>query len=366
MRPVLGLLLVFMLTAPWHYLIWKAGGLDAQGRTWVQEYILRQHIGRFRGLDTVHNAPLPMYFVYFLLGFFPWSCFALAAFRREEPGEASGPAFHRFLLVWFWTIFVFFSLGAAKLPTYIVPAYPAAALLVGRWLDGALASGGSARQLRSLQRGALGALVTAALLAAVALFVPPYLPPKAAIPASAVTLIRAVTLPMLAGCLAAWFYLQRGQEPRWRWAGFGALAAVPVALFGVGCTLGYAVAARDLLGPYQKLAAVARPDAEAGLPIVVYNIIPRRPSMLYYARYAQLERKERPLLPFLRPFLNSAHPEADVLLPRRAWTESLQSELADAPDMTARVLRQVGDERGGWLLLRISLRSAPPGGAGHG
>ncbi|HZP84333.1 MAG TPA: glycosyltransferase family 39 protein, partial [Chthonomonadaceae bacterium] len=408
-RPLAGLLLVLVLAAPWHIAIWRAGGRDAQGRTWVQEYILRQHVGRFRGLDTVHNAPPPTYFVYFLFGFFPWACFAPAAFRKPSPpdplshaaGEggtlararaSASPRMKnagtikpdirlspsptawergtggegRFLLVWFWTIFVFFSVGAAKLPTYIAPAYPAAALLVGRWLDSALRSSASARTLRSVQRGALGALAAAAFLAAVAVFVPPYLPPRAAIPASAVLLIRAVTLLMLAGCLIAWLCLLYGRGMRWRWGGFGALLAVPMALVGVGCTLGYAVARRDLLGPYQQLAIAARPDAEKGLPVVFYNIIPRRPSMLYYARYAPLERKERPLLPFLRPFLQAEPHEADVVLPVRAWKEGLVQELAAVPEMTARVLKQTGGEREGWVLLRIQYHVPPQARADRG
>ena len=53
-----------MVAAPWHLAIWRTKDRDAEGRTWTQEYIVRQHIGRFKGLDTVHNAPLPSYFVY--------------------------------------------------------------------------------------------------------------------------------------------------------------------------------------------------------------------------------------------------------------------------------------------------------------
>ncbi len=183
LRPVLGLLLFLAVAAPWHLRIVGSPERDAQGRTWVMEYIQRQHIGRFKGLDTVHNQPLPTYFVYFLLFFFPWAGFAPAAFRlsreekekrrkgekeTEEEGKGnreqgtekkaedrrqktedeaalstinyqlSTPTPSTFLLVWFWTLFVFFSIGAAKLPTYIAPAYPAAALLTGRWLDSVL------------------------------------------------------------------------------------------------------------------------------------------------------------------------------------------------------------------------------------
>ena len=78
----MGILILTAIVVPWHLLIWRAGGHDAQGRTFVQEYFIRQHIGRFRGLDTVHNAPIFTFFAYFLIGFFPWSCFSPAAFRR--------------------------------------------------------------------------------------------------------------------------------------------------------------------------------------------------------------------------------------------------------------------------------------------
>ena len=84
LRPVSGLLLFLLIAAPWHVLIARNPELDAQGRTWVQEYLLRQHVGRFKGLDTVHNQPLPTYFAYFLIGFFPWACFVPAAFRLRE------------------------------------------------------------------------------------------------------------------------------------------------------------------------------------------------------------------------------------------------------------------------------------------
>jgi 4-amino-4-deoxy-L-arabinose transferase-like glycosyltransferase len=402
LRPLPGLLLFLALAAPWHYLVWKAGGVDAEGRTFLQEYVLRQHIGRFRGLDEVHNAPLPTYLVYFLLGFFPWACFVPAAFcfgsektgmnhrdtetqrknrgrvtqrptpnaqdreegrgKREQsspsaaqrPGDAEA---RRFLLVWFWTIFGFFSLGAAKLPTYIVPAYPAAALLVGRWLDRTLAAESTdeiRRSTRAYCGGALGAAITTALLVAAVLAMPHLLPARAAVPTSVSTLALHATLPLLIGSGFAWLCFRfGGPTPCLRWAGWVALSAIPLVLVGIVCTEGYRVIARDVLGPYQQLAIAARPDATAGLPVVYYHIIPRRPSMLTYGRYAPLERKDTPLLPFVRPFLTSAHPQADVITSRRTFQEELTGELAAAPDVSARVLAATGNPANGWMLLRI-------------
>jgi 4-amino-4-deoxy-L-arabinose transferase-like glycosyltransferase len=40
----------------------------------------------------------------------------------------------RFLVIWFTTVFVFFSLSGSKLPSYILPMFPAAALVIGRYV----------------------------------------------------------------------------------------------------------------------------------------------------------------------------------------------------------------------------------------
>ena len=384
LRPLLGLLIVVILTAPWHLAIWRTKDRDAEGRTWTQEYIVRQHIGRFKGLDTVHNAPLPSYFVYFLFGFFPWACFAPAAFRRPGllPGgdrkpprpdrkivgfrlQVSAPetltaeglspkashviATTDFLRVWFWTIFLFFTIGAAKLPTYVVPCYPAAALLTGLWLDRALRE-----TRRALAGGALAAMIVAGILVIGALLAPRLVPADRPIPAEMVQAVRHITLLLLLGCGAAWLCLRwRGQEERGRKAGVGLLAATMVGLIALGTSEGYSVAKRYVLGPYQRAAAAARRDAVAGVPVVFYHIIPRRPSMLYYGGYSPLERKEEPLLPFLKLQLTAPTFEADVLTAGDIYAGELQNELRQAPEWTATVLDREGTERGGWVLVRL-------------
>ena len=60
------------------------------------------------------------------------SVFELVAFERGRhlTGET------RFLLLWFGLIFVFFSLARSKLPSYLLPLFPAASLLIARvWHD---------------------------------------------------------------------------------------------------------------------------------------------------------------------------------------------------------------------------------------
>ena len=384
LRPLLGLVIVLILTAPWHVAVWRTRDRDAEGRTWTQEYIVRQHIGRFKGLDTVHNAPWPSYFVYFLFGFFPWACFAPAAFRRSPTPSESGSkprltgrkilafrlqvsapgalieeglsprashtiAVTDFLRVWFWTIFLFFTISAAKLPTYIVPCYPAAALLTGLWLDRALRE-----PRKALTGGALAAAITAGILVLGALLAPRLVPPDRPIPAEMVQAVRHITLLLLIGCGAAWACLHwRGHEERARKAAVGLLAATMVGLIALGTSEGYRVAERYVLGPYQRAAAAARADAAAGIPVVFYHIIPRRPSMLYYGGYSPLERREEPLLPFLKAQLKAPAFAADVVTAGDVYAGELQRELIRTPDMTAMVLDREGTERGGWVLIRF-------------
>ena len=414
LRPVSGVLLFLLVAAPWHVLIARGTDLDAQGRTWVQEYLLRQHIGRFKGLDTVHNQPLPTYLAYFLIGFFPWACFVPAAFRlrerrfhhrdtetqrvyREDHTEVkkagalltlpngnderegaagSAPAF--FLLVWFWTIFVFFSIGAAKLPTYITPAYPAAALLVGRWLDGALKRaekwkvqddeldsgrmGDWERRGVSLRRGAAFACGTGLLILIVALAVPPRIPASAYVPPGLIQLALHVALLFTLGSGAAYacFRFAEGKERGRAW-GVGVLALMMVLVLGVGGVEGYAVVREAVLGPYQQLALAARSDVGAGIPIVYYHIVPRRPSMLFYGEYSPFEHKEAPLLPFLAACLTPTQREADIITNGQTYTRLLVPEINALPGATVRLLEKRGPADG-WILARVSVPTSykPP------
>jgi 4-amino-4-deoxy-L-arabinose transferase-like glycosyltransferase len=60
----------------------------------------------------------------------PWSLFLVPGLWLSGRGARSGRRSDRFLLLWFVVLFVFFSAAGAKRSVYLLPAYPAAALLV--------------------------------------------------------------------------------------------------------------------------------------------------------------------------------------------------------------------------------------------
>src|SRR5216683_76190 len=72
-------------------------------------------------------------------GLLPWSAFLAPvvgyAFKKVQDEQVYAGAL-RLLGCWIGVYFVFFSLSGTKLPNYILPLYPAVAILIARFLDG--------------------------------------------------------------------------------------------------------------------------------------------------------------------------------------------------------------------------------------
>jgi hypothetical protein len=82
-----------------------------------------------------HPEPFYFYFVRFPAEFFPWIVFLPTAFifgLRKEFGKRNE---FLFLSVWFSFLFLFFTLSVGKKDNYLIPLYPAAALMVGSLWD---------------------------------------------------------------------------------------------------------------------------------------------------------------------------------------------------------------------------------------
>ena len=99
---------------------------------------------------TKPSATAPWwYFVpIFAVGILPWlTLFAWTAKRSwtDAPADRNGFCWQRFALVWAAFIFVFFSLSGSKLSSYILPMFPALALVIA-WqlvtIDDDAAAGG--------------------------------------------------------------------------------------------------------------------------------------------------------------------------------------------------------------------------------
>lgn len=123
-----GALIFLIVAAPWYVLI------SMRNPDYVSYFFLKQNLGNFLSKTQArHPQPFYYYIPILLGGMLPWSFFVPLAFLR--PLERKLQKIDNgvlFLLCWFSVIFLFFSAANSKLGTYILPALPAAALLIGR------------------------------------------------------------------------------------------------------------------------------------------------------------------------------------------------------------------------------------------
>ena len=126
-----GLLMFLLVAAPWFVLVMRANP------EFFQFFFIHEHFERFT--TKVHGRYQPWhYFVPVLLfGMLPWTLLMFDALLRTWRGStAQARAFspERFLLVWVVFIYFFFTISSSKLPSYLLPMFPALALLMGKQL----------------------------------------------------------------------------------------------------------------------------------------------------------------------------------------------------------------------------------------
>ncbi len=133
-RILLGLLGFLVVAAPWY--VWVA--LETKG-IWIAEFWRVHNQDRFLGTMENHGGSVFYYILILMIGLSPWSVFMLLTGCHSRDELYAEPTIQRsatrFLLCWIATYFVFFSIARTKLPNYILPLFPAAAILVARCLD---------------------------------------------------------------------------------------------------------------------------------------------------------------------------------------------------------------------------------------
>ncbi len=126
-----GLAVFLLLAAPWFLIV------SARNPEFARFFFIHEHFERF--LTTEHRRTGAWW--YFLpmlaLGLLPWTGVFLFGLRQNWRSESGTQAFawKRFCLIWCAFILAFFSVSGSKLPSYILPIFPAAALVMGATLD---------------------------------------------------------------------------------------------------------------------------------------------------------------------------------------------------------------------------------------
>ncbi len=131
MKILPGLLLSLVIV-----LCWYLPAAFQGGQAYLEETLIRRTIGYYAE-GSWHSKPFYFYLRNFPADFLPWILFVPGAIAYGYSKEAFGKRKEfLFLLLWFITLFLFFSSSRAKRDLYLLPLYPAVSLMVGRlWAD---------------------------------------------------------------------------------------------------------------------------------------------------------------------------------------------------------------------------------------
>ncbi len=153
MRPFTAIFAATAVALPWYWAV----GLATEGE-FLRGFFLEHNLGRATATMENHSGTIFFYPLAILIGFFPWSVFALPLtidtilqLRRPRPNvkletsnlkplttHHSPLTIHAGYLLsacWIGVYLILFSLARTKLPSYVTPCYPALALLAGNYID---------------------------------------------------------------------------------------------------------------------------------------------------------------------------------------------------------------------------------------
>src|SRR3954449_3274582 len=128
LRPMVGVLWVLLLVLPWFIAI-----MGRAGESFFQESVGQDLFSKiFKGQET-HGAPPGYYLLVFWATF--WPAAPLAAVAAPAVWRHRGEPPMRFLLAWLVPCWIVFELVVTKLPHYVLPLYPAVAILIAREIE---------------------------------------------------------------------------------------------------------------------------------------------------------------------------------------------------------------------------------------
>jgi 4-amino-4-deoxy-L-arabinose transferase-like glycosyltransferase len=327
-RPGWGLLLFLALAGPWYAAMFWVHGTSYLARARAET------LGRVLRTVTGPGGTALFYVPVILVGLFPWSALlpgALAAALRHARARAAADrrgATQVFAAAWLVSGLVFFALAQSRLPHYVAPIFPAAALLVAAGWPAVVP--GLARILLA----ALGTLLGGSLVGAwlmggtlTRLLAPAY-------PADTAARLPPTVLAMAGlACAAAGCAVIRDGARLFR-----ALAVVTALLLVVGAHLVLPAFSAAYVSPAGVLARRAGREARPCDRVAVYG--PYRPSLTFYAQRAVTfagARDPRPLAEAA-----ASRPGRLFVVTPRALRGALPPEVAGLPEV---------ESRGGYLLL---------------
>ena len=111
-----GILIFLIIALPWYTLEY----LD-QGQKFIDGFFLKQNLKRFDTSFEHHKGSLFYYIPVVLIGLLPWTSLFIKYLAKLK--ELIKNDFILFGTIWFFFVFIFFSLSGTKLPHYVIYGY---------------------------------------------------------------------------------------------------------------------------------------------------------------------------------------------------------------------------------------------------
>jgi 4-amino-4-deoxy-L-arabinose transferase-like glycosyltransferase len=250
------MILFLLVAAPWYL-----AQLAVNGQEFVDLFFIKHHFKRYLDVISGHRGPFYYYVPVFMAGLFPWSMFFPLGIRNAFKTK---DRFSIFVLVWFTFIFIFFSFSTTKLPNYILPAVPAAAMII---------SSGMVQQSKKWWRYATTALAVISLMIGAAFLISRPFFFKYGI--HDVSWIFVASLIMiLMGVLFS--YAAYAHKTYW-----GAASALMMAFLFVLSVHGLPLAGDYLQGTLYRYSLYAKTKLQGDQRIIAYGI--NKPSIVFYS-----------------------------------------------------------------------------------
>jgi len=282
-KPIRGLGLVTAINAPWYILVTLANG-----QNYIDSFFGYHNVERFTAVVNRHSAPIYFYLIVVLIGFFPASVYLPQAIARIRVHQRSrwqdSPRCSQlglFALFWFATVFIFFTIAVTKLPSYVLPLMPAAAILVALlWSDQERDYPLTKRVLTwstVANMGVYGAIAAVSYWGTYWIGFDPMAPqlPQA---------IRDTGLPVISaifwlGCAGVLGWCLWQHQERWAWIVNGVAMVLAILIIMTPAALVYD---QQRQAPLRELSAVAQAQAQPKEELIMIG--DTKPSVVFYAQ----------------------------------------------------------------------------------
>lgn len=135
LKPWIGAPVVLLVAGTWYGPV-----IARNGWPFIENFFIAHHFQRFTTNRFHHPGPVYYYIPVLLLGMLPWTVYfligfwrnlteAIGSFREKQPKTTELQRLGLASLSWFLFPVLFFSFSGSKLPGYVLPAVPMAAIL---------------------------------------------------------------------------------------------------------------------------------------------------------------------------------------------------------------------------------------------